>query len=110
MQPGPIYFLTPRKCAVFGVYNEGEGSQLFYLIDDSTVATKGAHVAVLYLPITYPATLHPSIWFYMPTTVCEYMYKYTYLQVYNISSSSLKLVYMHMNSRPAVTHSIIGNC
>ena len=42
MQPEPIYFL-------FGVCNEGEGSQLFYLIDDSIVATKGAHVAVLYL-------------------------------------------------------------
>ena len=41
MQPEPIYFL-------FGVCNEGEGSQLFYLIDDSTVATKGAHVALLY--------------------------------------------------------------
>ena len=45
MQPEPIYFL-------FGVCNEAEGSQLFYLIDDSTVASKGAHVAVLYLPIT----------------------------------------------------------
>lgn len=49
MQPGPIYFLTPRKCAVFGVCNEGEGSQLFYLIDESTVATKGANAVISYL-------------------------------------------------------------
>ena len=32
-QPGPIYFKTPRKCAVFGVCNDGGNIQYNYLID-----------------------------------------------------------------------------
>ncbi|XP_071211410.1 uncharacterized protein [Salvelinus alpinus] len=34
MQPGPIYFLTPRKCGLFGVCCEGIPQQVNYLIDE----------------------------------------------------------------------------
>lgn len=48
-QPGPIYFKTPRKCALFGVCDEGKNQQLTYLIDESQVATKGANSVISYL-------------------------------------------------------------
>ena len=43
LQPGPIYFLTPRKCAIFGVCCEGIPRQVNYLIDD---VGKGANTVV----------------------------------------------------------------
>lgn len=49
MQPGPIYFRTPRKCGIFGVCDEGSDNQLFYLIDESTIASKGANATISYL-------------------------------------------------------------
>lgn len=49
MQPGPIYFLTPRKCAIFGVCDEGKREQMFYLIDESTATTKGANAVISYI-------------------------------------------------------------
>ena len=30
MQPGPIYFLAPRKCGIFGVCCEGIPKQVLY--------------------------------------------------------------------------------
>ena len=32
LQPGPMYFLTPRKCAIFGVCCEAIPRQINYLI------------------------------------------------------------------------------
>ena len=32
LQPGPVYFLTPRKCAIFGVCCEGIPRQINYSI------------------------------------------------------------------------------
>jgi len=46
LQPGPIYFKTPRKCALFGVCNEGKNEQLTYLIDEEKVASKGANTVI----------------------------------------------------------------
>jgi len=34
LQPGPIYFLVPRKCGIFGVCAEGLPQQINYLIDE----------------------------------------------------------------------------
>ncbi|MED6279015.1 hypothetical protein CHARACLAT_030169 [Characodon lateralis] len=34
LQPGPMYFLTPRKCGLFGVSCEGLQKQGNFLIDD----------------------------------------------------------------------------
>ena len=44
LQPGPVYFLTPRKCAIFGVCCEaiprqvhiGSQNNKTYMIDDFT--------------------------------------------------------------------------
>ena len=32
-QTGPEYFKTARKCGIFGVYNDGDNTQVTYLID-----------------------------------------------------------------------------
>ena len=49
LQPGPIYFRTPRKCAIFGVCDEASNEQRFYLIDEATVSSKGANATISYL-------------------------------------------------------------
>lgn len=49
LQPGPIYFKTPRKCAIFGVCCEGIPRQVNYLIDESVFAGKGANAVISYL-------------------------------------------------------------
>jgi hypothetical protein len=41
MQPCPIYFLTPRKCGLFGVCCEGI-PQVNYLIDEGMSSSKGS--------------------------------------------------------------------
>ena len=35
LQPGPMYFLTPRKCAIFGVCCEALPRQINYLINEA---------------------------------------------------------------------------
>ena len=45
-QPGPVYFLTPRKCAIFGVCCEGIPRQVNYLIDEAVDTGKGANTVV----------------------------------------------------------------
>ena len=46
LQPGPIYFLTPRKCSVFGVHCETLPRQIKFLIDESSDCGKGANVVI----------------------------------------------------------------
>ena len=46
LQPGPIYFLTPRKCTVFGVRCEAISRQVFYLTDEAADCGKGANSIV----------------------------------------------------------------
>ena len=48
-QPGPIYFLTPRKCSLFGVCCEGLPSQVNYLIDECVGTGKGSNAVISYL-------------------------------------------------------------
>lgn len=45
-QPGPIYFKTPRKCALFGVCCPAMPMQVNYLIDEAVAAGKGANTVV----------------------------------------------------------------
>ena len=46
LQPGPIYFKTPRKCGLFGVHCEAIGQQMNYLIDEACSPGKGADCVV----------------------------------------------------------------
>ena len=45
-KPGPLYFKTPRKCAIFGVCDEGTNSQVNFLIDEAQSCGKGANSIV----------------------------------------------------------------
>ena len=46
LQPGPIYFLTPRKCTVFGVNYEAVPRQINFLTDEAGDCGKGANAVV----------------------------------------------------------------
>ena len=46
LQPGPMYFLTPRKCAIFGVCCESIPRQINYLIDEAVDMGKGSNAIV----------------------------------------------------------------
>ena len=43
MQPGPIYFKTPRKCGIFGVMCEAIPRQVNYLIDEASDEASDVH-------------------------------------------------------------------
>ena len=45
-QIGTLYFLTPRKCQLFGVCCEARGEQVNYLIDENDQPGKGANCVV----------------------------------------------------------------
>ena len=49
LQPGPIYFLTPRKCGIFCVCCEGVPQQVNYLIDEGMATSKGSDAVISYL-------------------------------------------------------------
>ena len=49
MQPGPIYFKTPRKCGIFGVVCEAISLQVNYLIDKASDVGKGANTTVSFV-------------------------------------------------------------
>ena len=49
MQPGPIYFKTPRKCAIFGVMCEAIPRHVNYLIDEASDVSKGANTTISYV-------------------------------------------------------------
>ena len=49
MQPGPIYFKTPRKCGIFGITNEAIPRQVNYLIDEAVDVGKGANSTISYV-------------------------------------------------------------
>ena len=46
LQPGPIYFLTPRKCGIFGICCEAIPRQINYLTDEAVDCGKGANCIV----------------------------------------------------------------
>ncbi len=45
-QPGPTYFKTARKCAIFGVCCDGIPRQVNYLIDEASDTGKGANTVI----------------------------------------------------------------
>ncbi|ELT90677.1 hypothetical protein CAPTEDRAFT_189695 [Capitella teleta] len=49
LQPGPIYFLVPRKCGLFGVCCEGLPRQVNFLIDEAHSISKGSNSVISYL-------------------------------------------------------------
>ena len=48
-QPGPIYFLTPRKCAIFGVYCEAVPRQ----VNNENYFESEILIVILYLQVNY---------------------------------------------------------
>lgn len=48
-QPGPIYFKTARKCALFGVCCEAIPRQVNFLIDENVLTGKGANSTISYV-------------------------------------------------------------
>lgn len=46
LQPGPIYFLVPRKCGIFGVCNEALPQQINYIIDEGMSSGKGSNMVI----------------------------------------------------------------
>ncbi|XP_055955699.1 uncharacterized protein LOC126815989 isoform X1 [Patella vulgata] len=49
LQPGPMYFLVPRKCGLFGMNCEALPQQVNYLIDESASSSKGSSAVISYL-------------------------------------------------------------
>ena len=48
-QPGPMYFMTARKCAIFGVCCEGFPKQVNYVVDECVNCSKGSNGVISYL-------------------------------------------------------------
>ena len=48
-QVGCLYFKVPRKCSLFGVANEGLGTQVTYLIDEIVDCGKGSNAIASYI-------------------------------------------------------------
>ena len=53
LQPGPIYFLTPRKCSVFGVNCEALPRQVNFLCDEAGDCGKGANTVISQLDLFF---------------------------------------------------------
>ena len=49
LQPGPMYFLVPRKCGIFGVCCEAIPRQVNYLIDEGMCISKGSNAVISYV-------------------------------------------------------------
>ena len=49
LQPGPIYFKTPRICQIIGTHADGASKQVNYLVDECVSCGKGANVVISYL-------------------------------------------------------------
>ena len=49
LQPGPIYFLVPRKCGIFGITCEAMPKQINFLIDEGMCCGKGSNAVISYL-------------------------------------------------------------
>ena len=52
LQPGPIYFLVPRKVGLFGVCCEGVPKQVNFLIDEAHLISKGSNAVFLFFTIS----------------------------------------------------------
>ena len=61
LQPGPIYFLTPRKVAIFGVCCEAIPWQVNFLIDEASDTGKGANTVVSLLDFIMASVRPPLV-------------------------------------------------
>ena len=46
LQPGPVFFLTPRKCSIFGVHCEAFPRQVNFLCDEAGDCGKGSNTVI----------------------------------------------------------------
>ena len=53
LQPGPNYFLMPKKCTVFGVACEALPCQINFLTDEAGDCGKGANIVISRLTATF---------------------------------------------------------
>ena len=72
LQPGPMYFLTSRKCGIFGVCNEAIPCQINYLIDDACNTGKGANNIISKLHHFF---CHPQVWGGRCVPACRQLYR-----------------------------------
>ena len=49
VQPGPLYFLVPRKCGIFGVCCEGLPRQMNFLVDEAHLISKASNSVESYM-------------------------------------------------------------
>ena len=56
MEPGPIYFLTPRKCSFFRVNCEAIPRQINFLTDEAGETGRGANAVISRLHYFLPNT------------------------------------------------------
>ena len=49
LQVSPLFFLTARKCGLFGIHCEGLTKQVNYLIDEGMASGKGSNAVISYL-------------------------------------------------------------
>ena len=54
LQPGPIYFLTPRRCGIFGICCEAIPKQMDYLTDEAVDCGKGVNCIISRLHHFFP--------------------------------------------------------
>ena len=71
LQPGPMYFLTPRKCAIFGVCCESIPQQENYLIDEAPLTWGRAPTPLLVCSVVslYTMGWAKRLYTCTPTTV-----------------------------------------
>ena len=69
LQPGPIFFKTPRKMQFFAVHAEGISRQMNYLIDEASNCGKGANVVISMVHHIRTMESGRTTWSCMPTTV-----------------------------------------
>lgn len=72
LQTGPIYFLTPRKCAIFGICCEAIPRQINYLIDEACDTGKGSTPSLAYSITSSKCMVWESVrYICMPTIVSD---------------------------------------
>ena len=55
LQPGPVYFKTPRKCGIFGVMTEALPHMILFLLDEAVETGKGANTVISMLDFFFEA-------------------------------------------------------
>jgi hypothetical protein len=69
LQPGQIYFETPRKCGIFGVMCEAVLSKVSFLIDESV--KRGKHCDKAFTFFNYGLVLVKNTCIFMLITVVD---------------------------------------